>query len=284
MKKIAFALVALLVALSPLAAGESWIGVTTGPAFEIQVTDEIKEMATSTTVTDFNWDINLEGAYYFDEAETIGIGARLGVGIYYGSTFEIKDEMIQKLAMGAIGSDALAAILQQAQMTPDAFMASVLDSVEYKSITGGTKIAPAITFQYRLALADNLDLRLGAGLQYIHTEGKCRHSCSWNQGVRACKDLDGQPRGHRQRRCRLLLRKLPGLRRHRSRRHSHVLPDDRSEWCEAWRVPPDDRSEWCEAWRVPHGRLPDVHHPARRRLLRFLKTRALRIRPIEDMP
>ena len=164
MKKIAFALVALLVALSPLAAGESWIGVTTGPAFEIQVTDEIN-------VTDFNWDINLEGAYYFDEAETIGIGARLGVGIYYGSTFEIKDEMIQNLAMGAIGSDALAAILQQAQMTPDAFMASVLDSVEYKSITGGTKIAPAITFQYRLALADNLDLRLGAGLQYIHTFG-----------------------------------------------------------------------------------------------------------------
>lgn len=171
MKKIAFALVALLVALNPLAADESWIGVTTGPAFEIQVTDEIKEMATSTTVTDFNWDINLEGAYYFDEAETIGIGARLGVGIYYGSTFEIKDEMLQKLAMEAIGSDALAAILQQAQMTPDAFMASVLDSVEYKSITGGTKIAPAITFQYRLALADNLDLRLGAGLQYIHTFG-----------------------------------------------------------------------------------------------------------------
>lgn len=172
MKKIAFALVALLVALSPLAAGESWIGVTTGPAFEIQVTDDLTDVgATDTTVTDFNWDINLEGAYYFDEAETIGIGARLGVGIYYGSTFEIKDEMIQKLAMEAIGSDALAAILPQAQMTPDAFMASVLDSVEYKSITGGTKIAPAITFQYRLALADNLDLRLGAGLQYIHTFG-----------------------------------------------------------------------------------------------------------------
>ena len=172
MKKIAFALVALLVALSPLAAGGSWIGVTTGPAFEIQVTDDLADVgATDTTVTDFNWDINLEGAYYFDEAETIGIGAKLGVGIYYGSTFEIKDEMLQKLAMEAIGSDALAAILQQAQMTPDAFMASVLDSVEYKSITGGTKIAPAITFQYRLALADNLDLRLGAGLQYIHTFG-----------------------------------------------------------------------------------------------------------------
>lgn len=28
MKKIAFALVALLIALSPLAAGESWVGVT----------------------------------------------------------------------------------------------------------------------------------------------------------------------------------------------------------------------------------------------------------------
>lgn len=75
MKKIAFALVALLVALSPLAADESWIGVTTGPAFEIQVTDDLTDVgATDTTVTDFNWDINLEGAYYFDEAETIGIG------------------------------------------------------------------------------------------------------------------------------------------------------------------------------------------------------------------
>ena len=117
MKKIAFALVALLVALSPLAAGESWVGVTTGPAFEIQVTDDLTDVgATDTTVTDFNWDINLEGAYYFDEAETIGIGAKLGVGIYYGSTFEIKDEMLQELAMGAIGSDALAAWEQSAVM------------------------------------------------------------------------------------------------------------------------------------------------------------------------
>ena len=99
MKKIAFALVALLVALSPLAAGESWIGVTTGPAFEIQVTDDLTDVgATDTTVTDFNWDINLEGAYYFDEAETIGIGARLGVGIYYGSTFEFKNETLMGLA------------------------------------------------------------------------------------------------------------------------------------------------------------------------------------------
>lgn len=168
MKKIAFALVALLVALSPLAAGESWVGVTTGPAFEIQVTEEIKEMATSTTVTDFNWDINLEGAYYFDEAETIGIGARLGVGIYYGSTFEFKNETLMglaaKLGAGMIPEDTPV----EHQM---ALRNKIVDSASYKSITGGTKIAPAITFQYRLALADNLDLRLGAGLQYIHTFG-----------------------------------------------------------------------------------------------------------------
>lgn len=172
MKKIAFALVALLVALSPLAAGESWVGVTTGPAFEIQVTDEIKEMATSTTVTDFNWDINLEGAYYFDEAETIGIGARLGVGIYYGSTFEIKDEVLKSYASMVPGLKTM--LDQLAASDPaaaQAAIASIVDSASYKSITGGTKIAPAITFQYRLALADNLDLRLGAGLQYIHTFG-----------------------------------------------------------------------------------------------------------------
>ena len=169
MKKIAFALVALLVALSPLAAGESWIGVTTGPAFEIQVTDDLTDVgATDTTVTDFNWDINLEGAYYFDEAETIGIGARLGVGIYYGSTFEFKNETLMGLAAelgaGMIPEDTSA----EQQM---ALLNKIVDSASYKSITGGTKIAPAITFQYRLALADNLDLRLGAGLQYIHTFG-----------------------------------------------------------------------------------------------------------------
>ena len=172
MKKIAFALVALLVALSPLAAGESWVGVTTGPAFEIQVTDEIKEMATSTTVTDFNWDINLEGAYYFDEAETIGIGAKLGVGIYYGSTFEFKDEVLMSYASMVPGLETM--LGQLAANNPaaaQAAIASIVDSASYKSITGGTKIAPAITFQYRLALADNLDLRLGAGLQYIHTFG-----------------------------------------------------------------------------------------------------------------
>lgn len=172
MKKIAFALVALLVALSPLAAGESWIGVTTGPAFEIQVTDEIKEMATSTTVTDFNWDINLEGAYYFDEAETIGIGARLGVGIYYGSTFEFKDEVLMSYASMVPGLETMLGQLAASDpAAAQAAIASIVDSASYKSITGGTKIAPAITFQYRLALADNLDLRLGAGLQYIHTFG-----------------------------------------------------------------------------------------------------------------
>ena len=169
MKKIAFALVALLIALSPLAAGESWVGVTTGPAFEIQVTDDLTDVgATDTTVTDFNWDINLEGAYYFDEAETIGIGARLGVGIYYGSTFEFKNETLMGLAdelgAGMIPEDTPA----EEQM---ALLNKIVDSASYKSITGGTKIAPAITFQYRLALADNLNLRLGAGLQYIHTFG-----------------------------------------------------------------------------------------------------------------
>lgn len=169
MKKIAFALVALLVALSPLAAGESWVGVTTGPAFEIQVTDDLTDVgATDTTVTDFNWDINLEGAYYFDEAETIGIGARLGVGIYYGSTFEFKNETLMGLA-AELGAGMIPEVTPAEQQM--ALLNKIVDSASYKSITGGTKIAPAITFQYRLALADNLDLRLGAGLQYIHTFG-----------------------------------------------------------------------------------------------------------------
>ena len=33
------------------------------------------------------------------------------------------------------------------------------------------KIAPAVTFQYRLGLTDALDLRMGAGLQYVYTMG-----------------------------------------------------------------------------------------------------------------
>ena len=137
MKKIILALAVLAAVVCPVFAGESWIGVTTGPAFEISNSDDYKAMTLgSSTVTDFNWDVNVEGAYYFNEAETIGVGAKLGLGFNFATTAD--DKYPEEL------------------QTDENQMA-------------GTKIAPAVTFQYRLGLTDALDLRMGAGLQYIYT-------------------------------------------------------------------------------------------------------------------
>lgn len=138
MKKIALALIALVAVLSPLAAGESWIGVTTGPAFEINNSDDYKDLpGFDSSVTDYDWDVNVEGAYYFNEAQTIGIGAKLGFGFNYGTSV---DE-------------------------------NVLKMYEDKNPIAGFRIAPAVTFQYRLGLTDSLDLRMGAGLQYTYIVG-----------------------------------------------------------------------------------------------------------------
>lgn len=138
MKKIALVLIALIAVLSPLAAGESWIGVTTGPAFEINNSDDYKDLpGFDSSVTDYDWDVNVEGAYYFNEAQTIGIGAKLGFGFNYGTSV---DENVLKL-------------------------------YEDKNPIAGFRIAPAVTFQYRLGLTDSLDLRMGAGLQYTYIVG-----------------------------------------------------------------------------------------------------------------
>lgn len=124
MKKIILALAVLAAVVCPVFAGESWIGVTTGPAFEISKEGD------ADAYTDFNWDVNVEGAYYFNEAETIGIGAKLGLGFNYATSLDIPANM--------------------------------------ENPASGTRLAPAITFQYRLGLTDALDLRMGAGLQYVH--------------------------------------------------------------------------------------------------------------------
>lgn len=127
MKKIALALIALVAVLSPLAAGESWIGVTTGPSFNIE------KQKGSDQFTNYGMDVNIEGAYYFNEAETLGIGAKLGFGFHFDSTMDITSPF-----------------------------------GKFDNPTAGFAIAPAVTFQYRLGLTDNLDLRLGAGAQYVH--------------------------------------------------------------------------------------------------------------------
>ena len=128
MKKIILALAVLSAVVCPVFAGESWIGVTTGPAFEISKEGD------ADAYTDFNWDVNVEGAYYFNEAETIGIGAKLGLGFNYATSLDIPGGMNNPYT--------------------------------------GTRIAPAVTFQYRLGLTDALDLRMGAGLQYVYTIGE----------------------------------------------------------------------------------------------------------------
>ena len=149
MKKIILALAVLAAVVCPVFAGESWIGVTTGPAFEISNSDDYKAMTLgSSTVTDFNWDVNIEGAYYFNEAETIGVGAKLGLGFNFATTADDK---------------------YPEQLQTDENQGMVTDYG--KNPMAGMKIAPAVTFQYRLGLTDALDLRMGAGLQYVYTMG-----------------------------------------------------------------------------------------------------------------
>lgn len=161
MKKIALALIALVAVLSPLAAGESWIGVTTGPSFDIQ------KQGDADAFTDFGWDVNVEGTYYFNEAETIGLGVKLGVGFNYDSTYSVS--LADTIISAAAAAGAITDPTQASQMI-GLIKGANLPSI--KNPSAGIKFAPAITFQYRLALTDNLDLRLGAGLQYIHTFGK----------------------------------------------------------------------------------------------------------------
>ena len=163
MKKIALALIALVAVLSPLAAGESWIGVTTGPSFDIQ------KQGDADAFTDFGWDVNVEGTYYFNEAETIGLGVKLGVGFNYDSTYSINTRSLAY----SVFEEKFTGLIHNGTITQNqvsAILAQIPASV--KNPSAGIKLAPAITFQYRLALTENLDLRLGAGLQYIHTFGK----------------------------------------------------------------------------------------------------------------
>ena len=159
MKKTAIALITLIVALCPLAAAESWIGITTGPSFDIQKNGD------EPVFTDFGWDVNVEGAYYFDQAETLGLGLKLGAGFNYGSTYSI--DMADM-------APALVAGLLPAQMA-DEILPTVVSAVDFPVVnnpSAGIKIAPAVTFQYRLGVAQDLSLRLGAGVQYIHTFGQ----------------------------------------------------------------------------------------------------------------
>lgn len=163
MKRTAIAIITLIVALCPLAAAESWIGITTGPSFDIQKNGD------EPVFTDFDWDVNVEGAYYFDQAQTLGLGLKLGAGFNYGSTYSIDmADMAPSLVAGLLSGTSLA-------QRSDQILPVVAQSVDFPVVSNpsaGIKIAPAVTFQYRLEVAQDLSLRLGAGVQYIHTFGQ----------------------------------------------------------------------------------------------------------------
>ncbi len=181
MKKTAIVLITLIVALCPLAAAESWIGITTGPSFDIQKNGD------EPVFTDFGWDVNVEGAYYFDQAETLGLGLKLGAGFNYGSTYSIDmADMAPALVAGLLSGTKLAPMADDILPT----VVSAVDFPVVKNPSAGIKIAPAVTFQYRLAVTDSLSLRLGAGVQYIHTFGQGMNE---TVDLRALKSALAQP-------------------------------------------------------------------------------------------
>ena len=110
-------------------------------------------------------DVNVEGTYYFNEAETIGLGVKLGVGFNYDSTYSVS------LAETLVSSGVSAGLIPPNQAAGTLTRLNSFGLPSIKNPSAGIKLAPAITFQYRLALTENIDLRLGAGLQYIHTFG-----------------------------------------------------------------------------------------------------------------
>ena len=135
MKKALLFTAVLVLALSSAMAAGGRIGATVGPAFDIysqKATIEGESASVrSDMMTDFGMDIAIEGAYYFDQNTTLGVGASLGTGIYFGNTTR--------------------------------------EGQSFDNLTAGTEITASVTFQYRLPLTEALDLRFGAGLGYAHT-------------------------------------------------------------------------------------------------------------------
>lgn len=85
------------------------------------------------TTTTIGLDATVRTAFYLDREETMGIGAALGF---------------------------------------DFTLASKVGDFDFQSIEDGNfTLSPAVSFQYRLELNRDMDLRLGAGLMYSHTFG-----------------------------------------------------------------------------------------------------------------
>ena len=87
----------------------------------------------NSTTTTIGLDATVRGAFYLDREETMGVGAALGF---------------------------------------DFALARKVGDFDFHSIEDGNfTLSPAVSFQYRLELNRDMDLRLGAGLMYSHTFG-----------------------------------------------------------------------------------------------------------------
>lgn len=85
------------------------------------------------TTTTIGLDATVRTAFYLDREETMGIGAALGF---------------------------------------DFALASKVEDFDFQSVNDNNfTLSPAVSFQYRLELGRDMDLRLGAGLMYSHTFG-----------------------------------------------------------------------------------------------------------------
>lgn len=126
MKKIILALLVVIMAMAPVMADESWVGVDLGVPFQFDFYD-------NSTTTTIGLDATVRTAFYLDREETMGIGAALG--------FDFK-------------------------------LASKVGELDFQSVNDyNFTLSPAVSFQYRLELGRDMDLRLGAGLMYSHTFG-----------------------------------------------------------------------------------------------------------------
>ena len=81
MKKIILALLVVIMAMAPVMADESWVGADLGVPIGITSVYD-------STLTLTNLEGTVRGAFYFDRAETIGVGASIGFGGLLNATIE----------------------------------------------------------------------------------------------------------------------------------------------------------------------------------------------------
>lgn len=121
MKKIILALLVVIMAMAPVMADENWVGVDLDVPIGIIPGDY-------GTVTTTSIEGTVRGAFYFNRAETMGVGVSVGFGSMLSQSYEGHS----------------------------------------REMESNFTLSPAVTFQYRLELNDDMDLRFGLGMAYDH--------------------------------------------------------------------------------------------------------------------